>query len=154
MGEVLFYHLTSTGLDQCLPDLLSRALHRNWRVVVRAGTSAALSTIDDMLWRYDDASFLPHGTAEMGHAELQPVYLTTSDDNPAGATILMLVEGARVDPGEASAFDRICVLFDGHAPEALAAARADWVAVRDADLSGKYWAQQDGKWVEKASTDG
>lgn len=152
MAEVLFYHLTTTPLERSLPEILSRALQRGWRVVVRVGSDAQLSMVDDMLWRYDDASFLPHGTAALGHADKQPIYLTTGPENPAQANVLMLVEGARVDPTEASGFERICLMFDGNAPEALDAARADWITVRDTGLSGKYWAQVEGKWVEKAAT--
>ena len=154
MGEVLFYHLTSTPLSRSLPDLLERSLQRGWRAVVRAADPQRLAQVDDLLWQYDEASFLPHGTADLGHAETQPIYLTCGAENPGGATVLMLVAGARAAPAEAAGFDRICVMFDGNAPEALDAARQDWVAVRDAGLTGKYWAQVEGKWTEKASTDG
>ncbi len=152
MAEVLFYHLTATPLERSLPDILSRALQRDWRVVVRAGSDAQLAAVDDMLWCYDDASFLPHGTAALGHADQQPIYLTTDAENPAQATVLMLVEGARIDPVEVSSFERTCLMFNGNAPDALEAARADWITVRDAGLPGKYWAQVEGKWVEKAAT--
>ena len=146
-GEVLFYHLTATPLGHSLAELLSRSLARGWRVVVRAGNAARLSALDDLLWTGDDAGFLPHGTAEMGHADRQPIYLTTGAENPAGARVLMLVEGARVDPAEAPAWDRVCLIFDGRDADALQAARADWVSVREAGQEGGHWA-------EKASTSG
>lgn len=154
MAEVLFYHLTQTPLERSLPELLLRSLERGWKVVVRAGNAARLNAIDEMLWTFDDASFLPHGQAGMGHSHFQPVYLTTGRENPADARVLMLVEGARVDCGEASGYDRICLIFNGNEDEHLAAARADWVAVRDAGLTGKYWAQDGGGWKQKAATGG
>ncbi|NNU80803.1 DNA polymerase III subunit chi [Halovulum dunhuangense] len=154
MGEVLFYHLTDTSLDQNLPRLLELSLGRGWKVVVRAGSDGRLAQIDEMLWTQGKDSFLPHGTAAMGHAALQPVFLTTGRDNPAGANILMLVAGARVDPAEAGDFDRVCLIFDGNDADALTAARADWVKVRDAGLSGTYHAQEGGTWVKKAATGG
>jgi len=152
MGEVLFYHLTATPLERSLPEMLSRALARDWRGVVRAGNAARLARVDEMLWTHDDASFLPHGTQETGFAADQPIYLTLGDENPAGANVLMLVEGARIVVQDASAYERVCLIFDGGDPDSLAAARADWIAVRDAGLSGKYWAQEEGRWTEKAST--
>ncbi len=151
MGEVLFYHLTDSPLERTLPDLLTRALRRDWRVVVRAGAPADLGPLDELLWTFDNASFLPHGLAG-DHAADQPVYLTAGTDAPNDAQVLMLVAGARVDPGEAGKFDRICLLFNGYDAPALDAARQDWKAVKDAGLTGKYWAQEGGKWIEKAST--
>lgn len=152
MGEVLFYHQTTWPLERILPELLTLSLGRGWRVVVRAGSAARLAAIDDMLWVTGDASFLPHGTAAMGHEAMQPVFLTTGRENPAGATVLMLVEGARVDPGEAAGYDRVCLIFDGNDGAALDAARADWVKVRDAGVKGKSYSQETGKWAEKAAT--
>ncbi|MSU89874.1 DNA polymerase III subunit chi [Rhodobacteraceae bacterium 2CG4] len=152
MAEVLFYHLTAWPLDRSLPELLTRSLDRGWRVVVRAGSEPPLERIDEMLWSHDAQSFLPHGTAAMGHAGQQPIYLTAGPENPAGANVLMLVAGARVDPAEASRWDRVCLLFDGNDAAELEAARADWIAVRDAGLTGKYWAQDGGRWTQKAAT--
>lgn len=152
MGEVLFYHLTSSVLERTLPDLLTRALARGWKVVVRAGNDAQVAALDDLLWSFDQASFLPHGTAALGHAADQPVYLTAGDENPNAATVLMLVEGARVPVAQVAGFDRVCLLFSGNDAAALEAARADWRAVRDAGLAGKYWAEEAGRWTEKAST--
>lgn len=152
MGEVLFYHLTSTPLERNLPELLGRSLQRGWRCVVRAGDAAQLPALDQMLWTFEDRSFLPHGTAEMGHAEHQPIFLTAGPENPAGATVLMLVGGARINLQEVDAYERICLIFNGAEPDALESARADWMAVKGSGAKGKYWAQDGGRWVQKAET--
>jgi DNA polymerase-3 subunit chi len=152
VAEFLFYHLTQAPLSRALPEVLTRSLQRGWRVVLRAGAADRLPYLDEMLWTHDEASFLPHGTAAMGHEADQPVYLTAGRENPNGARVLMLVEGARVAVDEAAAWDRICLFFDDSSPDSIQNARADWVAVRDAGLSGKYWAQEDGRWMEKAAT--
>ena len=152
MAEVLFYHLTSTPLEATLPDLLEKSLARGWRVVLRCGSDAGLAAIDGMLWSYRDDAFLPHGSASMGHAALQPIYLTLGEENPAGAGVLMLVDGARATPAEMARYARTCLLFDGHDPRAVEAARADWRAVTGAALPAKYWAQEMGRWVQKAAS--
>ena len=114
MAEVLFYQLTATPLEASLPEMLERSLARGWRVLLRCGSEAGMATLDEMLWTYSDASFLPHGTAATGHAALQPIYLTLGDENPNGANVLMLVDGARAGAGEMAGFERTCLLFDGH----------------------------------------
>ena len=151
MAEVLFYQLTSSPLEASLPELLERSLARGWRVLLRCGSEQGMAALDDLLWSYSDASFLPHGTARAGHAALQPIYLTLGGENPNGANVLMLVDGARAAASEMAAFERTCLLFDGHDERALEAARADWRAVKAAALPAKYWAQEQGRWVQKAS---
>lgn len=150
MAEALFYHLTASPLEATLPDLLERSLGRGWRVVVRFGSEATMRAMDSLLWTFRDDSFLPHGTAAAGRPADQPVYLTTGDEVPNGASVLMLADGARATPAEMSAFARACLLFDGNDERAVEAARADWRAVKAASLPAKYWAQEHGRWVQKA----
>ncbi|MFT3972862.1 MAG: DNA polymerase III subunit chi [Amaricoccus sp.] len=150
MAEVLFYHLTASPLEATLPDLLERSLARGWRVVVRVGSDAALGALDASLWTYRDDAFLPHGTAALGHGPAQPVWLTTGDDVPNRADVLMLVDGARATPAEMGRFARTCLLFDGTDERAVETARADWRAVKAAALPAKYWAQEQGRWTQKA----
>jgi DNA polymerase III subunit chi len=150
VAEVLFYHLTASPVEQALPEILERALARGWRAVVRCGSEPALEMLDARLWTWRDDAFLPHGTAAMGHPARQPIWLTCGDENPNGAQILTLVAGARAVPAEAVAFERVCLLFEAADAEALAAAREDWRAVTAAGLPARYWAQEAGRWVEKA----
>lgn len=152
MPEVLFYHLTASPLEATLPELLERSLARGWKVVLRCGSEAGLAAIDALLWTWRDDAFLPHGPAAMGHTALQPVYLTLGEENPAGAGVLMLVDGARATPDEMARYERTCLLFDGHDPRAVETARADWRAVTTAALPAKYWAQEQGRWVQKAAS--
>lgn len=151
MVEVLFYQLTASPLEASLPEMLKRSLARGWRVVLRCGSPEGLAMLDDLLWFYNEASFLPHGTAAAGHPALQPIYLTLGDENPNSANVLMLVDGARAGTGEMAGFERTCLLFDGYDARAVEAARADWRAVKAASLPAKYWAQEQGRWVQKAS---
>lgn len=151
MAEVLFYRLGASPLEAALPDLLEKALARGWKVLLRAGSDAGLGLLDDALWTYRDDSFLPHGLATGARAGRQPVLLTTGRDNLNGAELLILVMGARAEPSEMAAYERTCLVFDGADEPALAAARDDWRAVTAAGLPAKYWAQEDGRWVQKAA---
>jgi len=151
LAEVLFYHLTTTPLDRTLPELLERSLSRGWRVLVRFGSAAGIASHDLSLWTYRDESFLPHGPATQADAALQPVLLTLGAENPNGAEVLMLVEGAHATLPEMGGFVRVCLLFDGGDPAAVDSARRTWRDVREAGLAAVYWAQEDGRWVKKSS---
>lgn len=150
MTEVLFYHLQRQPLEKVLPLLLEKSLERGWRALVRATTDERLAALDDHLWTYSDESFLPHGTEREPDAGDQPVVLTLSERNLNGAAILFLVEGAPV-PDDASDYQRLVLLFDGNDEDALAAARAQWKAVKGAGHDATYW-QQDarGRWEKGA----
>ena len=147
--EVLFYHLEHAPLEKVLPQLLERAFERGWRAVVQAGSPERLDALDAHLWTYTDDSFLPHGTVKDGFAERQPVYLTSQDDNPNGASVRFLVDGATAATFQGYA--RIVVMFDGRDPEALAVARSEWKRAKAAGCAATYWQQSEaGRWERKA----
>ena len=149
MTEVLFYHLQNAPLERVLPDLLERSLQRGWKAIVRAGGKERLDALNNTLWTYKDESFLPHGTAEDGPPELEPVFLTTEEDNPNGAAVIFLVDGA--EPGDIAGYERCVLMFDGRDTEAVATARTHWKTLKDAGHDTTYWQQSEaGKWEKRA----
>jgi DNA polymerase-3 subunit chi len=149
MTEIGFYHLRTTPLDRALPRILERALAEGHRVVVLAGSTERVLHLDALLWSYDDASFLPHGSAREGQAERQPVWLTAADENPNAATMLVLVDGAR--SARLAGYARCCDIFDGNDPEAVAAARERWRETKTAGHTLVYWEQSQGKWEKRVT---
>ncbi len=149
MTEVLFYHLEHQPLERVLPVLLERTLERGWRAVVQCGSAERLDALDSGLWTYRDDSFLPHGMAEDGPGELQPIYLTAGDDNPNGANVRFFVDGAV--PVGFQGYDRVVYLFDGGDTSAVEQARADWKRARSAGVEVTYWQQaSSGRWEKRA----
>ncbi|MGB7078678.1 MAG: DNA polymerase III subunit chi, partial [Xanthobacteraceae bacterium] len=110
MTEMLFYHLKGRTPEQVLPPLLQKSLERGWRVVVQASSDERVEVLDAHLWMWRDDAFLPHGTWRDAEASEQPIVLTVGDDNPNGAVVRFLVDGATM-PGDGSGYDRIVVLF-------------------------------------------
>lgn len=148
MTEFRFYHLTRQPLFDVLPVLLEMSLERGWRCVVASPSRERVEALNGHLWTYNDRSFLPHGSADDGHAADQPVWLTAEDENPNGAAVLFLVDGAKT--GQGGLFDRVCVLFDGNDGEALATARDQWRRYRAEGHELSYWQQGDrGGWTMK-----
>lgn len=152
MPEVLFYHLERQPLEQVLPRLLQKTLQRGWRAVVRCGTRERVRALSDAIWSWRDEAFIPHGIAEDGHAEMQPVWITAERENPNGANILFCVERAEPADEEVVAMDRTIVMFSGHDPEAVKAARDLWRRLRAMEaLELTYWRQDArGRWERQA----
>jgi DNA polymerase-3 subunit chi len=150
MTEILFYHLQRQSLETVLPTLLEKSLQRGWRVVVQASSDERIEALDAHLWTYRDDGFLPHGTMKESEAATQPVLLTTGDDNPNGAEVRFLIDGAPV-PADAGAYQRIVLLFDGEDADAVAAARERWSEAKGKGFEATYWQpDEQGRWVKKA----
>jgi len=138
MTEILFYQLKGQTLEQVLPGLLQRSLDRGWRVVVQASSPERVEALDAHLWTWRDDAFLPHGTWRDSEAAEHPVLLTLNEDNANGAIVRFLIDGAAM-PENASAYQRIVLLFDGEDAEALDAARARWREAKSAGFEVTYW---------------
>ena len=124
-------------------------MERGWRAVVQAGTPERLDALDQHLWTYREESFLAHGTAKDGAAERQPIFLTTDDTNPNGATVRFLVDGA--EPADVDGYARIVLMFDGGDETAVAAARGHWKVLKAKGCAVTYWQQSAaGRWEKKA----
>ncbi|MEM1298314.1 MAG: DNA polymerase III subunit chi [Pseudomonadota bacterium] len=154
MPEVRFYHLTQLPLERALPVMLEKTLERGQRAVIRGGNSERLEFLNTHLWTYGDGTFLPHGSADDGHGAHQPIWLTTGDDMPNGAKTLFLVDGGSAELPEMQGIDLTAILFDGHDPAAVEAARDQWRAVTGAGIAAVYWAQEGGRWVKKHESAG
>lgn len=139
--------MKATPLERALPRILERALKDGYRVLVRAGSDERVDDLNQLLWTYDDASFLPHGSARDGNAERQPIFLTAGDGNPNQATMLVLVDGARSNALEH--YTRVCDMFDGNDETAVEAARARWREAKAAGHALTYWEQTATGWVKR-----
>ena len=148
MGEVWFYHLERTGLDQALPELLGKTLQRGWRALVRSPVQERLDHLDGWLWSYRDDAFLPHGLMGEPMAERQPVLLTAGQENINQAQVVFLLDDA--EPGALDDYVRCLILFDGADMSAVEAARSRWSALKAQGLPVSYWRQSEKGWEKTA----
>ncbi len=148
MTDIFFYHLEQAPLERALPALLEKTLERGWKAVVEVGSSDRAEALDMTLWTYRDESFLPHGLSGGPADALQPVLLTTGEENGNGANVRFFVDRA-VPHGEGD-YERLVFLFDGHDPDAVEEARGAWRALAKQNAC-TYWQQESGgRWVKKA----
>ncbi len=147
MTELGFYHLEHSTLERALPKLLEKVVERGYRAVVLAPSEERVEALNTLLWTYQQRSFLAHGSARDSHAAEQPIYLTTKGENPNGASVLILIDGAEYD-GSAT-FERCLLLFDGKDEAAVEGARQRWRTARDVGHEVVYWKQtQEGRWQQ------
>jgi DNA polymerase III subunit chi len=146
VSEVRFHHLERRRVDEALPRILERALEEGRRVIVRAASEEMAAALNERLWTFDDASFLPHGAAGDGDPATQPIFLTSEVENPNGATMLVRLTGAEAAEGD-EAFDLALLMFDGRDESALVYARAEWRRLKGEGRAISYWRESDeGGW--------
>jgi DNA polymerase-3 subunit chi len=150
MTEILFYQLQRQPVEKVLPLLIEKSLERGWRVAVQSSSDERVEALDAHLWTYREDSFLPHGTMRDSAAAEQPVLLTTTSDNPNGATVRFLIDGSPI-PDDPQTYSRLVLLFDGEDPDALDAARSRWRQAKERGHEVTYWqADDEGRWQRKA----
>lgn len=149
MTQVGFYHLLHWPLERALPKLLEKALEQGHRAIVLAASKDRVEDLNGVLWTYEERSWLPHGSAGDGEPAEQPIFLTSEDENPNGADVLVSVDGRA--PASTEGFTRVIDMFDGRNEAMLAAARQRWRGYLDQGFELTYWQQTEaGGWEKKA----
>jgi DNA polymerase-3 subunit chi len=143
-----FYQLGTVPLEQVIATLAGKLLASGERLLVVGEDEAQLARLDRILWDQGAASFLPHALAGASEDSRQPVLLSTSPDAANRARNLLIADGRWRD--SALAFHRAFYLFDSTSIEQ---AREAWrsLAAND-EVECHYWANEDGRWAEKASS--
>lgn len=147
--RVDFYQLGSVPLEQVIARLADKLLRDEERLLVIAADVAQIARLDRMLWEQGGpTSFLPHGTAGGSEDSCQPVLLSTNTDAANRARNLLIADGRWREA--ALSFHRAFYIFG---TDTLEEARAAWRSLSDRDgIEQHYWANEGGRWVEKAAT--
>lgn len=69
--------------------LVEKAYLQDHRVVVRLGSGQDVDDFDELLWRFSDRSFVPHEVAGGDAPRTAPVLLTSDEDPPGPADVLV-----------------------------------------------------------------
>ena len=148
MTEISFYHLEKSNLEHALPKLLEKVLEMGKRALVMGESEARIEILASALWTYNPDSWLPHGTSKDSYPEEQPVWLSSEDTNPNGATFLFLLNGMNSE--RVSDFERCFVLFDGNDPSMVDIARTHWSDYQKSGHNVTYWQQSSsGAWEKR-----
>jgi DNA polymerase-3 subunit chi len=141
-----FYQLGSTSAEQVIASVAGRLLGEGGRLLIVADDEGLLGRLDRLLWDQGTTSFLPHAMAGGSDDARQPILLSTSTDAPNLARNLLIADGQWREA--ALNYDRAFYLFDA---ATLDGARLAWklLAGRES-VDRRYWANEDGRWVQKA----
>jgi DNA polymerase-3 subunit chi len=144
--QVDFYQLAGTPPEQVIASLAEKVLASDGRLVIVADDEAFLARLDRMLWDQAPTSFLPHGLAGGPEDVRQPILLSTSADAPNLARHMLIADGQWRDA--VLGYDRSFYLFGN---STLEGARLAWKLLAGREgIERRYWAQEGGKWVNKA----
>ena len=144
--QVDFYQLGSSPPEQIIASIAEKLLGQDGRLLVVAEDEGALARLDRVLWDQASTGFLPHALAGGTDDARQPILLSTSPDAPNLARNVLIADGEWREA--VLAYDRAFYLFDG---DTLEGARLAWKLLSGRDgIDRRYWAQEGGKWVNKA----
>jgi DNA polymerase-3 subunit chi len=144
--RVDFYQLGPASLESVIAAVAGKLAGEGQRLLVVAEDEALLARLDRQLWDQGETSFLAHAVAGGSDDSRQPILLSTAIDAPNLARNLLIADGEWRDA--ALGFERAFYLFDS---TTLDAARLAWKLLSGREgVERHYWAQEAGKWVEKA----
>jgi DNA polymerase III subunit chi len=149
MTEIRFYHMRRDTAEKTVPDLLGKALAHGHKVLLKLPDATRRGHYDDWLWRYRDDAFLPHAQDGDQNPQAHPIWLSTDNDAPNGATMALAVEGAELPPVDQ--FKLVCLVFSSENESELARSRVLWKELKQQEsVALTYWQQQDnGTWEKQ-----
>ena len=145
MAEISFYHLTSGQMEKSAARLLDKVYEAKMKAILLLKDQDELDRYDTVLWTFSSKVFLPHGSSKDGNPECQPVWLTTTLENPNNAEILVSTSGQQIE--DFGKFKRCLDIFNGHDDDAVIKARKRWKYYKDSNHTLTYWKQNEkGVW--------
>lgn len=139
-----FWQVTDDPVEKVVALIAKRVLHEGARLLIVSDDAEQRAAIARALWQAGSESFLANGAADAPGAADQPILVSDAVSAPNGASHLIVADGVFRD---APGFARVFLLFP---PAAAPAARAAWRAHDGrADVERAYFAQEEGRWVQK-----
>ena len=136
------YALNKTSSELAAAKIIAKAYAEGKRLLVRAPDAQIARALDDFLWTYDPASFIPHARRDVVDAENSPV-LIVHDAAPQEAKdsrpYLVLLGPA--DASNLREFERVFWFFSRFDEAVPAGARELCETERTAGATANFWSQ-------------
>lgn len=150
MTEISFYQVkdeTPAAVDNAVARLLEKIIQSNTQTLIRCTSMERTERLSNNIWSVKESAFIPHGTSNDAYSTHQPIYLTHKEENPNNAEILITLSGAQ--SADFSTFLRVLDIFDA-SENAIKSARTRWKSYKEKGYPLKYYAYENGRWVNKA----
>jgi len=142
--DVRFYELSNTPLEKALPQLLYKIYDSlETSMLLLFGEEGQVQVFNNLLWTFSSNKFLPHGIESDGAGNIEPLLLTTKEENLNKANILVSTKLPANEEFSAS-FSRKIYMFPKEQNEQFI---SKFQQLRNNQENATYW-QQDasGKW--------
>lgn len=110
MSKITFYQVMNGEMIKSSCIILEKCLKNNFKTFVLMEDEEKKELLNKTLWTFSQKSFIPHGSDVDPMPEKQPIYLSTKDECPINANLLMLIGKYRVDIGS---YERVIIIIDG-----------------------------------------
>ena len=120
MAQVDFYVLPENGKQEhFVCALIQKAWKQGNNIFIKTGSESAAMALDDLLWTFKDASFLPHCFATEDSANTAPIVIGHANqvDGQIPDHTTVIVNLADQIPAELSKVERILEIVAGNEEE-------------------------------------
>ena len=76
MTEIFFYKLKNLSIELFLISLIEKSISKNLNSLVLLDNIERMEEINDLMWTFNDTSFIPHGSQSDLNPYKHNVYLT------------------------------------------------------------------------------
>ncbi len=115
MSRADFYVLSQEGPDARLRvacRLVEKAFDQGIHVYVQTASLADAQRLDDLLWTFNDRSFIPHEIVRGGAASHERVAVLLGDAPAPGTHRQLLINLTNALPADLDSFERIAEIVD------------------------------------------
>jgi DNA polymerase-3 subunit chi len=109
MTEANIYTLTKTPWQKAFPKLLEQIVANKNRVHVICDNDNFMADLDELIWTFEQLSFIPHATMKDHNFKQSPILLSTEEENSNQATILA-VTGKKI-PGNVKSYEKLIYMY-------------------------------------------
>lgn len=112
MTEANIYRLSKTLWGKAFPKLLENIIAKGNKIHILCQDQQILESLDDLLWTYEQLSFLPHATIQDQRPNDQPIILSTNTTTLNKANIVAIA--GNILPDNISSFEKIIYMYEAN----------------------------------------